>query len=214
MKRSDNCMHARATTHLSLIPKISCCDSSSSSVLCSLSIYLYDQVYKYFFLLVKLRIENPKIKAAIFIDDWCVIDWLQWRIDARIVAHPSPQVRRMSISLLLKTTFLYTPISRMGNMRSLHLLLCLLCLPFMLPHQLPCSSFQHIDENFLRANQAKLLLDPRAFFAVDMVNDCNMHYLDFATLGPPMNKDYGKYCAFIPTSIIMPASHHTHSHPF
>ena len=85
-----------------------------------------------------------------------------------------------------------TFLSQMGPLRLPHVLLSLLYLPFVLPQQLPCSSFQHIDEDFLLANQAKLLSDPRSFYAVDMVKDCNMHYIDFANLGPPANKDYGK----------------------
>ena len=74
-------------------------------------------------------------------------------------------------------------------------ILLALVIPFVLPqsHQVPCSSFQNIDENFLRANQAKLISDPNAFYAVDMMGDCNLHYIDFATLGPPKNKDSSKF---------------------
>ena len=106
-------------------------------------------------------------------------------------------------------TFMCAPILQVVTMRLLvYNLLFLSYLPFLLPQQLPCSSFQHIDENFLRANQAKLLSDPRSFYAVDMVNDCNMHYIDFERIGPPADKSYGKFtlhiCVFI-SSYVHPA---------
>ena len=74
-------------------------------------------------------------------------------------------------------------------------ILLALVIQFVLPqsHLVPCSSFQNIDESFLRANQAKLISDPNAFYAVDMMCDCNLHYIDFATLGPPKNKDSSKF---------------------